>query len=77
MTPKDIDVPVVNIFSVDIIEDKFRIEGRRATHGGEMGRGFEQPITIHIAQWRIVDFPVSAYSIMEILGIVGAMVHQH
>ena len=60
-----------------MIEEHLEIYGRRETNGGKMGHGFMPTITIHITWRLIVDYPINGYVVMEILSIVGALMHHH
>ena len=42
-----------------------------------MGYEFDMSVAIHIDQRSIVDYPISGYSIMGILGVVFVLVQQH
>ena len=69
--------PIIKIAVMVIIKYPLIIQGRRATHGGKMGHGFMPTITIYI-YWRwIMDYPITGYVVMDILSIVGALVHHH
>ena len=58
------------------IEEQFIIEGKIETHGGEMFHRFKPPNAISISQWRILDYPITGYVVMDILILLVSLVKQ-
>ena len=76
VTMKDAQYILFEITNVLIIEENLVIEGLRFTRRGEMGHVFDTHISIHITRHWIMDFSLSRCILMEILSLVGALVHQ-
>ena len=77
VSKKYIQCPTINMYAMAIIEEHSGVYGIRATYGGKMGHGFMPTINIHTSWWWIVDYTITGYVIVEILSLVGSLMHHH
>ena len=55
---------------VFIKEDYLIVESRGAAYVGELSHGLKPPISIHVARWCVMEFPVQWGVVMEILVVL-------
>ena len=59
---------------VSIKEEYLIVDRGGTTYVGELGHGLKSPVSIHVAIWCVMDFPVQWYVVMEILGVFLGLV---
>ena len=58
------------------IEEEYLIFDRGgAAYVGELGHGIKPPVSIRVAIWCVIDFPVQWDVVMEILGVFLGLVN--
>ena len=57
------------------IEEEYLIVDRGgAAYVGELDHGLKPPVSIHVAIWCVMEFPVQWDVVMEILGVILGLV---
>ena len=61
---------VVEVTIVSIKEEYLIVDRGGAAYVGELGHGLNPPVSIHVARWYLMDFPVQWDVMMDILGVI-------
>ena len=68
---------VVEVTFVSIKEEYLIVERVGATYFMELVHGLNTPISIHIARWSVMEFPVQWDVVKDILGVLLVLVNNY
>ena len=68
---------VIGVDVTSIKENYFIVDSGGAAYGGELGHGFNPPISINITMWCVMEHPVQWYIEVDILGVLLYLVKNY